>query len=214
MTVDTFVRGPLENNVYLVADEASGEALVIDPAIGSEDLLEIIAGRGLKLRWVVNTHGHFDHVGENAAFLAGTDAQLAIHRADLESLRQVKGIAAFYGCSAEKSPDPDRFLEDGDELVLGSHTFRVTHTPGHSPGGVCLIGHGVAFVGDTVFEGSVGRTDLPGSSHEELMESLRKLSALPEETVVYAGHGPPTTIGKEKKHNPFLQEVEKSGGAL
>jgi glyoxylase-like metal-dependent hydrolase (beta-lactamase superfamily II) len=200
-----WVTGPLENNVYLVADD-QGNAAIIDPGIDSEQVLGWTRQNRFKLAWILITHGHFDHLFRAAFFARATGAGIAIAEADVILLMHMKEAAALWGFRADdEAKQPDRLLKDRDEIKVGSLTVRVIATPGHSPGSVCFLLDGFLFGGDTVFAGSVGRTDLPGSSQEALMSSLReRLLSLPDETVIYPGHGPPTTVAEEKRSNPFL----------
>jgi glyoxylase-like metal-dependent hydrolase (beta-lactamase superfamily II) len=205
MKVHSFTIGPLETNAYLVVDERSRQALLIDPGLESEDIYDVIVAEGLTLTSIVNTHGHFDHVCGNAFFRARTGAPVLIHREDAGIMQRAAEQARAFGFQVAPPPPPDRLLDEGDEVVMGGTRMRVLHTPGHTPGGICLYGEGVVFVGDALFAGSIGRTDLPGGSYEVLLASIRtKLLSLPDDTVVYPGHGPPTTIGAERAHNPFL----------
>jgi glyoxylase-like metal-dependent hydrolase (beta-lactamase superfamily II) len=197
--------GPLQSNSYLLADEVTREAALFDPGMESESVADILARERLTVTAIVNTHGHFDHVFGNAYFKAKTGAPLLMHRADLDLVKRLEEQSLYFGFRATPSPPPDRFLEEGDEVRVGGIRLRVRHTPGHSPGGICLVTDGTAFVGDTLFAGSIGRTDLPGGSAETLLTSIReKLLTLPDDTVIYPGHGPATTIGHERRHNPFL----------
>jgi len=203
--VHAFTLGPLQSNSYLCADEATREGLLFDPGMESEPVAEALARERLTLTAIINTHGHFDHVFGNAYFKAKTGAPLLMHRADLDLVKRLEEQSLYFGFRATPSPAPDRFLEEGDEVRVGGTRLRVLHTPGHSPGGICLVTEGTAFVGDTLFAGSIGRTDLPGGSVEALLASIReKLLTLPDDTVIYPGHGPPTTIGHERRYNPFL----------
>jgi len=203
--VHAFTVGPVQSNSYLLADEATREAVLFDPGMESEPVAEVLARERLTLTAIINTHGHFDHVFGNAYFKAKTGAPLLMHRADLDLVKRLEEQSLYFGFRATPSPPPDRFLEEGDEVRVGGIRLRVLHTPGHSPGGICLVTDGTAFVGDTLFAGSIGRTDLPGGSAETLLTSIReKLLTLPDDTVIYPGHGPATTIGHERRHNPFL----------
>jgi glyoxylase-like metal-dependent hydrolase (beta-lactamase superfamily II) len=197
--------GPLQSNSYLLADEVTREAALFDPGMESESVADILARERLIVTAIINTHGHFDHVFGNAYFKAKTGAPLLMHRADLDLVKRLEEQSLYFGFRATPSPPPDRFLEEGDEVRVGGIRLRVLHTPGHSAGGICLVTDGTAFVGDTLFAGSIGRTDLPGGSAETLLTSIReKLLTLPDDTVIYPGHGPATTIGHERRHNPFL----------
>ncbi len=205
MIVKSLPTGPLEVNCYIVGCEATGKAMVIDPGGDVPAILALAAENDLTVVCVVNTHGHFDHIGGNRRLLEATRAELMIHAADRPLLERADEHAAVFGLTAEPSPAPDRELVDGEILRLGELEFKVIHTPGHSPGGICLWSGDYVFVGDTLFAGSVGRTDLPGGDHAALIRNIReKLLLLPEPTRVCPGHGPLTTIGREKDHNPFL----------
>ena len=205
MLIKTFVLAPMESNAYILADAGSRAAALIDPGIGSEHLLEALQAERFRLDLVINTHGHFDHVYRDGYFQSKTGARLLIHEADVPLLRQLPEFARHYGFSGGEPPQPDGFLRDGDVLTVGDLAVRVYHTPGHSPGGVCLHAGDALFSGDTLMAGSIGRTDIPGGSYEELIASIRrKLLVLPDSTVVYTGHGPRTTIGDEREYNPFL----------
>lgn len=208
MRVERFVAGPLENNVYLVVDEGSGSTAIIDPGMESEPVLERLREAGWTLTAIVNTHGHFDHVFGDAFFMEQTGAPLLIHAGDVPMLQALPQQAAWIGYPAPAVPVPGRLLADGDRVAIGAVELTVLHTPGHTPGGICLLGDGLLFSGDTLFAGSIGRTDLPGGDASALLRSIReRLLPLPDETVVYPGHGPATTIGREREANPFLVEA-------
>ena len=206
MKVETFTLGPFQTNSYLVEDERTGEALLIDPTIDSESIYQRIAAGKLHVALIVNTHGHVDHVYGNAFFREHTGAPLAIHKDDVPWLSSLAEQARMFGLGSVATATADRVLDDGDVVTAGRFSFQVIHAPGHTPGGICLYGHGVLFCGDTLFAGSIGRTDLPGGDYETLIGSIKhRLLVLPDETVVYSGHGEPTTIREEKRNNPFLQ---------
>jgi glyoxylase-like metal-dependent hydrolase (beta-lactamase superfamily II) len=205
MQIETLAVGPLQVNCFIVACEKTRDALVVDPGDEAERILKRLHASGLQLKLVVNTHGHFDHVGGNRLLVEESGAELLIHQADLPVLRRAREHATLYGMSVTPSPEPSRLLAGGEILTVGELRLQVLHTPGHSPGGICLLGEGHLFSGDTLFAGSVGRTDLPGGDHDTLIEGIRRqLLVLPEETVVHPGHGPDTTIGREKRVNPYL----------
>ena len=205
MLIKPFVLGPMDSNAYILADEATRRAAIIDPGMGSEHLLEVLEAERLRLDLILNTHGHFDHVYCDGYFTSKTGARLLIHEADLPLLQNMPEFARHYGFSVADPPQPDGFLRDGDVIPVGEMSVRVYHTPGHSPGGMCLHVEDAVFSGDTLMAGSIGRTDIPGGSYEELVASIRaKLLSLPDETVVYTGHGPQTSIGDERQYNPFL----------
>ena len=207
MKINRLIVGPIQANCYVVYEEKTKEALVIDPGAEGTRIYQEIEDLGLKVKYIVNTHGHLDHIGGNEVLKKATGAQLCIHQADSAMLTNPKNNFSFFSGKGEvRSPEADEFVQDGDILEVGELQFQILHTPGHSLGGICIVGEGVCFSGDTLFTESVGRTDLPGGSTEELLTSIReKLLGLAEETIVYPGHGPQTTIGHEKKANPYLQ---------
>ena len=203
MIVETIAVGPLQVNCHVVACSETREAMVVDPGDEVPRILDALHNHNLKAVVIVNTHAHFDHVGGNQAICDATHAPLMIHAADAHLLKQAEKQATAYGLSTTPSPEPDRVLEEGDEIGVGKLKFRVIHTPGHSPGGICLHSEGHVFVGDTLFAGSVGRTDLPGGDFDTLIRGIKdKLWPLSEDTVVYSGHGPDTTIGRENESWP------------
>ena len=205
MLIKTFPLGPMESNAYILADENTRRAAIIDPGMGSEHLLEALEEDRLRLDYILNTHGHFDHVYCDGYFTSKTGARLLIHEADVPLLQRMPEYARHYGFSVADPPQPDGFLRDGDIIPIGDLAVRVYHTPGHSPGGVCFHVGEALFSGDSLMAGSIGRTDIPGGSTPELIASIRaKLLALPDATVVYTGHGPQTTIADERAYNPFL----------
>lgn len=197
--------GPLQVNCFIVACRSTGEAAVIDPGDEGERILHYAEKAGWKIGKVVNTHGHFDHIGANQHIVEMTGAELLIHADDLPLLQNARNHAEVYGLSVAASPEPDRLLDQGDTFRVGALVFDVFHVPGHSPGSICLLAEGHLFVGDVLFSGSIGRTDLPGGDFDSLVKGVReRLFALPDETIVHPGHGPDTTIGRERLGNPFV----------
>ena len=208
MIIETIPVGPLQVNGYILGCERSREGVVIDAGGDVDRLLARITKLGLSIRYLLDTHGHFDHVGGNRAFLEATGAKFLIHERDAFLLSMAADAGRSFGVLTENSPQPDQYLTDGMTISFGDQRLKVIHTPGHSPGGCCFYGRstGVLFTGDTLFNGSVGRTDLPGGSMEVLTRSIReRLAILPESTKVYPGHGPSSTIAIELFSNPFLR---------
>lgn len=204
MIVKGLVVGPLQVNCYLVGCEETKEGIVIDPGGDAPVILSQIHALGLDIAYIVNTHGHIDHVAANRSIKEATGAPIAIHRLDAPWLTNPQGgLALVLGVTP--GPPADILLEEGDEVRFGNISLKVLHTPGHTSGGISLLGEGVIFTGDALFDMGIGRTDLPGGDFKTLIESIKtKLFTLPEETVVYPGHGPATTIGREKSINPFV----------
>jgi len=206
LILDTLPTGPLEVNCYIVGCEKTRKAAVIDPGGDAEKILERLKQHELDLVTIINTHGHFDHIGGNRELMEATSAELLIHQDDRQLLDYAQEHAAAYGLQTEASPPPTRELVGDEKLSVGKLSLQVIHTPGHSPGGICLYVDDCLLVGDTLFAGSIGRTDLPGGDHQLLIAGIKeKLLPLPETTRVCPGHGPMTTIGEEKQYNPFLR---------
>lgn len=209
MTISTFVVGPFQENSYLLVDDDTTHAVLIDPGDEGESLVDAVRRSGASLQAIWLTHAHLDHVGGIAAVRRTWDVPIFLHPADLPVYRFAPQVAQMYGVPFELGPLPDRELAEGDVLSVGGLRFAVWHTPGHAPGHVVFHGHGVAFGGDCLFAGSVGRTDLPLSDPAALERSLARLAALPGETRVLPGHGPATTIAEELETNPFLTGVAR-----
>lgn len=212
MIFETRAAEPFMKNGFLIGSETTRDAILIDPGDEVEDLLRLVASLGLSVRSILLTHAHVDHVaGVNAARRA-TGAPVGLHRDDLFLYEVAREQGRMFGYDIEQPGPPDFFIEAGQHLTWGGIGVTVHHTPGHSPGGVCLevgpmdSGANELLVGDTLFAGSIGRTDLPRGDYKTLMASIRNvLFAFPDGTVVHPGHGPATTIGDERRTNPFLR---------
>jgi len=205
MLIETLEVGPLQVNCYVIGCETTREGVVIDPGDDVEDILAVINRHGLQVKQILNTHAHFDHVGAVHALKSATGARFYLHQADLQLLHSAPMQAAYFGFKVGPVPEVDVFLNEGDEIAFGQERLRVVHTPGHTAGGVSFVNDQVAFVGDELFRDSIGRTDLPGGNYTQLLHAVRtRLFTLPDDVVVYPGHGPPTTIGREKRYNPFF----------
>ncbi len=197
--------GPLDNNSYLIACDASREAAVVD--VGFEPAAAIAAIRrdALEVRYLLATHAHYDHVAAMRAVQEAVGGEFWLHPADRPLLARLSEQGAMFGFPPAAPPEPVHDLSDGQTIAVGTLTLDVFHTPGHSPGGVCFRWNDDLWVGDTLFAGSIGRTDLPGGSFETLAHSIRtRLFTLGDHLRVHTGHGPPTTIGEERRHNPFV----------
>jgi len=206
MLITTLSVGPIGTNCYVVGCEETLEGMIVDPAGHAERILAAVEDRDLTIKYVVNTHAHFDHVGANRAVLEATGATLVVHPDEVPILK-AGGGAQWFGFQADPSPEPGLLVRDGDALHVGQLNFQVMHAPGHSPGHIMLheADEKVLFDGDVLFHQGIGRSDLPGGSHATLMQSIHeKIFTLPDETVVYSGHGPATTVGQEKRLNPWL----------
>jgi hydroxyacylglutathione hydrolase len=205
MNYEILIVGPLETNCYLVYCQETLECAVVDPGADADKIFLMIARKSLKPVLILNTHGHVDHIGANKSIKEKFNIPLYIHSADsplLEDVQQSE-MAIFLG--AMDSPSPDHLLNDGDKIKIGKSFLRVIHTPGHSPGSVSFLGEGFLLSGDTLFFGGVGRTDLPGGSWKEMESSIKnKILTMPDEMVILPGHGPFTTVGQEKRANPFI----------
>lgn len=198
---------PFSTNCYLVASELTRDGMVIDPAGDASRILNNIQELNLKIGLIVVTHTHGDHTGAVGQLAESTAAKFALHEAEAENIRRY-GNSQFmqFHSSYKRPPVPDRLLRDGDILSIGDLSFNVLHTPGHSPGGICIEGYGVVFSGDALFNMGIGRTDFPGGDFDLLISGIKKkLLVLPDDTVVLPGHGPRTTIGNERRSNPFLR---------
>ncbi|MDR1204165.1 MAG: MBL fold metallo-hydrolase [Peptococcaceae bacterium] len=206
MKILVMVVGPIQTNCYLVYDEDTKDAMVVDPGFDGERILEAVRENGLNVKYIVNTHAHMDHVGADMEVKEATGAPLLLHRLDAPLLEEFREMHMRKHSARQREIVADMTLEEGQVLEIGKARFTVLHTPGHSPGGVCLVGEGVCFCGDTLFQGSVGRTDFMGGSFEALKASIQnKLYCLDDATPVFPGHGDATTVGAEKWGNPFVR---------
>jgi len=201
LIIKELVVGPLMANCFICGCSKTKEAIVIDPGGDANMILHSLADSELKVKYIINTHGHFDHVSANGKM----NADILIHSLDAPMLEKLSSNAALFGVSVENSPPCDQTLEEGDTVSFGDITLKVVHTPGHTPGGISLYTSGIVFVGDTLFAGSIGRTDFPGGDFDTLITSIKtKLFNMEDDVRVLSGHGPETSIGKEKRHNPFV----------
>jgi hydroxyacylglutathione hydrolase len=208
MIVDHVVTGMFMENCFLVACEETREGVIIDPGDEAERIVEMVERHGVTPVRVLNTHAHIDHVGAVAEICRHYDIPFEVHRGEEENLAHLASHAAVFGLAAPEQPVVFAFIEDDGEYAIGNGTLEVIPTPGHTPGGVSFHGDTFVIAGDTLFQQSIGRTDLPGGDFATLRSSIRdRLFALPPETVVHCGHGPSTTIGKEKASNPFVGDA-------
>lgn len=208
MLIRNITVGPLQANCFIIGDETSRQAIVIDPGDEPDLIMDVINENRLEVSYIVCTHGHFDHVGAVSDIKEKTGAKVIIHKDEIEIYHAARDMAAFWGYEVERLPEPDMLVDDGDRIRVGNTNFTILHTPGHSPGGICLYGDDIIVTGDTLFAGSVGRTDFYGGDMNKLRESFNRLMSLPDETRVLPGHGPDSTIGIEKKDNPFASDFE------
>lgn len=212
ITVEQHTFNPFQENTFLIYDETK-EALVVDPGCyfpeEKERLKQLINSKGLDLKGIISTHSHLDHVFGNKYVMDTFNVGLTIHKEDLQTLKMLSRTADMYGIpNVEESPEPTSFIAEGEQIKFGNSVLDVVFVPGHAPGHIAFISNEDKFVinGDCLFQGSIGRTDLPGGSMEQLLNSIRtKLFTLPDSYTVYCGHGPSTTIGYEKENNPFLK---------
>ncbi len=207
MIHEIFPVGPLQCNCSIIGDETSREAMVIDPGDDIENVLALIAKHNLQVKQIVITHAHIDHVGGAMKLRAATGAPILLNQNDYALLKMLDTQAAWVGMKSPGKVEIDQSVEQADTVRAGSITANVLHTPGHTEGSVCLYfpAEKTLVAGDTLFAGSIGRTDLPGGSFEKILQSLHgSVMALPDDTVVVPGHGPLTTIGEERESNPFL----------
>jgi len=206
LQVEMLIVGPLASNCYIIWDDKNRTAAIIDPGEDAKDIIKKVDELDIEINYILATHGHFDHVGAVAQLKREIDVEFLAHKGDFFFIEDGKNAARRWGFIIDQPPKPDRFIEDGDIIKIGEHELKVLHTPGHSPGGVSFLHNEMVFCGDTLFQGSIGRTDFRMGSFEELKQSIKsRLYTLPDSTIVYTGHGPSTTIGTEKMFNPFVR---------
>ncbi len=203
--IHKFTVGDFAVNNYLLVPDGSSSALLIDAGFPAQPILNFLKEHQLTLKYLVNTHGHGDHIAGNREVLRATAAQLLVHELEVDYLRDPQlNLSAFLGFEL-RSPEPSRLLSEGDSIVLETLTLQVLHTPGHTPGHITLLVENHAFVGDVIFREGIGRTDFPRASYQQLVAIIReKIYRLPDDTVLHPGHGADTTVGYEKQHNPFV----------
>lgn len=212
LNLHPFSLGPTQTNCYLIGDEESETAVVIDPSWEGETIYRTAEGQGLRIQAIWLTHAHFDHFGGAAAIDEASEipVPVALHPAD-QTLWRMQGGAPYFGVRGfDPGPEPTIDLEHGMELRFGGHTFQVRHTPGHTPGHVIFVAEALrwVFCGDLIFKGSVGRTDLPAGDYNQLIRSIKEeILVLPDEFRLYSGHGPETTVGQERRANPFVNAL-------
>lgn len=207
MKIKKFITGPIENNVFLLIGGNRKDAILIDPGFESEVVLDYIKKNGLELLYILNTHGHIDHIFCDNYFKKQTGAKIVFPQEEKDFLKTVYNQAQFFGISHVDPVVPDIFVNEGDIIELDDWKIKCISTPGHTPGGMCFITEKGVFVGDTIFAGSIGRTDLPGGSYTTLIKSIKeKIMGMSDDTVLFPGHGPETTVGWERYHNPFLND--------
>jgi len=204
--VEPLIVGPLFSNCYIVWDNNVKQGVIIDPGDDSQVILDRVKELGIKIKYILATHGHFDHVGAVAPLRRDLDVEFLAHEGDFFFIEDGENAARRWNIDIEQPPKPDRFIKDGEKIKFGEFELEVIHTPGHSPGGVSFLYDQMLFGGDTLFQGSIGRTDFRKGSFEDLSKSIKtRLYTLPDDTTVYTGHGPVTTIGDEKKYNAFVR---------
>ena len=202
MILKTFIEPPIDNNNYLIIDEKSREAALIDCSAVDGDIYEELDRAGAKLKYILLTHGHFDHI---AGIRPNPDVKVVMHKADLGWLEKTNQYLSMFGMPQMTIPKIDIYVQEGDVLNLGDLEIKVIHTPGHTQGGVCYLTDGKLFSGDTIFRESVGRCDLEGGDFDRIVESIEnKIFTLPPETLIYPGHGRMTSVEWEKEHNRFM----------
>jgi glyoxylase-like metal-dependent hydrolase (beta-lactamase superfamily II) len=206
LQVESLIVGPLFSNCYIVYDYKLKEGVIIDPGDDADIILKAVEELAIDIKFILATHGHFDHVGAVTPLKRALKADFLAHKDDFFFIEDGQKSARRWNIDIEQPPKPDRFIVDGEKIKVGNFHLEVIHTPGHSPGGVSFLHDSMLFGGDTLFQGSIGRTDFRKGSFEDLSKSIKtRLYSLPNDTIVYTGHGPITTIGEEKMYNPFVR---------
>ena len=206
-SVETLVVGPIEENCYVLRDEDTSEGIIIDPGDNGQEILAYVRDNGIQVKLIVNTHGHWDHIGAVDFLRDELAVGLAIHADDASMLTATREEMAAYSVFAGGKRPAEILLKDGDTISFGNSSLKVIHTPGHTRGGICLYGGGCLFSGDTLFAGSVGRTDFPGGDYRAILHSVNvQLEQVDDDTRVFPGHGPATRMGRERRCNPYLQK--------
>ncbi len=216
---ETIVRGivvgSFQENCWVIGNRRTGEAICVDPGDEAGEILAMARDMGVVIKYIANSHAHIDHILGVREIRETTGAKFLLHPGDLEMARNTANSArSWMGVEVPSPPDPDAFLADDDDIVIDGLSLRVFHTPGHTPGSVCFYANGVLFAGDTLFAGSIGRTDLPGGDYDlEMASIVERLLVLPDDTIVLPGHMDQTTIGEERLRNPYVRmELEKRAG--
>jgi hydroxyacylglutathione hydrolase len=203
--IKRLVVGALSANCYIVGSKLSGEGLVIDPGGDAEEIIRAIDNSQLQIKTIVLTHGHGDHIAALYEIQHHTGAKTAIHHSDADFLRGYGSHSMMFGISYRTPDFPDKLLDEGDKIEVGDKSFKVIHTPGHTPGCICLQMDNLVFTGDTLMHRGIGTTLMPGSSRRQLIDSIyRRLMVLPDDTPLYPGHGRQTTVGAERRNNPYI----------
>ncbi len=212
--VHGIVVGSFQENCWVIGNRRTGEAICVDPGDEPDEVLAMAREMGVQVKYIANSHAHIDHILGVGAVREATGAKFLLHPGDLEIARGTAASAKRWGLEAVNPPDPDGFLADGDDIDVDGLKLRVLHTPGHTPGSVSFYANGVLFAGDTLFQGSIGRTDLPGGDQDQEMSSIvDRLLTLPDDTIVLPGHMGQTTIGEERRRNPYVQmELARRAG--
>lgn len=204
MILERLEVGSFASNCYLVACPETKQAIIIDPGAEGKLIIKRVKELGLKVKYIINTHAHIDHIGANGDVKEAFNVPILVHEAEASMYQSPQASFALFMGKSKMAP-PDQTLKEGDLIELGTLSIKVLDTPGHTAGGICLDINGVLFCGDTLFNSSIGRTDLPGGSYRQILKSIReKILIYPDNTKVFPGHGPPTTVGDERRYNPFL----------